>query len=168
MWFLLLQIFILMLLAAALGAALMWWWLNRRHESIAESRERLLAQVSRVENVATRDDLTTHAASLTALIKGQKPVDLQPVEQKLQTVQQAVSDIRIPETDLSPVQRRIDALEARLAAFSLEPVMTRVADVGQAVAQVQPAMAARIERLEAALRDIRIPSRARPVSRRSI
>ena len=57
MWFLLLQIFILMLLAAALGAALMWWWLSRKHESIADSRERLLAQTNRIEGLVTRDDM---------------------------------------------------------------------------------------------------------------
>lgn len=150
MWFLLLQIFILMLLAAALGAALMWWWLSRRHESLAVSQERLLDKVSKVEGIATRDDLSKHATSLLAAINGQKPVDLQPVESRLETVQQAVSGIRLPETDLSPVQDRIDALEARLAAFSLDPVMMRVADVGAAVAQVQPAM-------EAALRDMKSP-----------
>ena len=57
MWFLLLQIFILMLLAAALGAALMWWWLSRKHEAIAASRERLLAQTNRIDGLATRDDV---------------------------------------------------------------------------------------------------------------
>ena len=44
----------------------------------------------------------------------QKPVDLKPVEQ-------AISAIRIPEPDMSPVQRRIDAMETRLASFSLDP-----------------------------------------------
>ncbi len=153
MWFLLLQIFILMLLAAALGAALMWWWLNRKHESIADSRERLLAQASRMENVATREDV----AGITAMLKGQKPVDLSPVELNLSSMRTAISDIRIPETDLSPVQRRLDAMEARLAAFSLEPVMTRVAHVGEAVSQVQPALVDRLARLETMLRELKIP-----------
>ncbi len=139
MWFLLLQIFILMLLAAALGAALMWWWLSAKHESIAVSRERLLAQASRMEKVATRDDI----AAITAAMAAQKQVDLKPVEQ-------AISAIRIPEPDMSPVQRRIDAMEARLASFSLDPVM-------RAVSQVEPAMADRLARLEAMLRDLKIP-----------
>lgn len=139
MWFLLLQIFILMLLAAALGAALMWWWLSRKHESVADSRERLLAQANRVESMATRDDI----AGVTAAIAGQKPVDLKPLEQ-------AISAIRIPETDLSPVQRRIDAMEARLASLSLEPVM-------HAVSQVQPALSDRLTRLETMLSEFKIP-----------
>lgn len=146
MWFLLLQIFILMLLAAALGAALMWWWLSRKHESVAESRERLLAQANRIETMATRDDI----AKVTAAIAGQKPVDLKPVEQ-------AISAIRMPDLDLSPVQRRIDAMEARLAAFSLEPVITRVTHVGEQVSQVQPALVDRLARLETMLRDLKIP-----------
>ncbi len=146
MWFLLLQIFILMLLAAALGAALMWWWLSRKHESVADSRERLLAQANRIENMATRDDI----AGVRAAIAGQKPVDMTPVEQ-------AISAIRMPELDLSPVQRRIDAMETRLAAFSLEPVITRVAHVGEQVSQVQPALADRLARLETMLRELKLP-----------
>ena len=43
-----------------------------------------------------------------------------------------------------------DAMEARLAAFSLDPVM-------RAVSQVEPAMADRLARLEAMLRDLKIP-----------
>jgi len=139
MWFLLLQIFILMLLAAALGGALMWWWLSRKHESVADSRERLLAQANRIETMATRDDVS----KVIAAISGQKPVDLGPVEQ-------AISAIRIPETDLSPVQRRIDAMETRLAALSLDPVM-------RAVSQVQPALSDRLAQLETMLRELKIP-----------
>ena len=139
MWFLLLQIFILLLLAAALGAALMWWWLSRKHEFVADSRERLLAQANRIETMATRDDVS----KVIAAISGQKSVDLAPVEQ-------AISAIRIPETDLSPVQRRIDAMETRLAALSLDPVM-------HAVSQVQPALSDRLARLETMLRELKIP-----------
>lgn len=149
MWFLLLQIFILMLLAAALGAALMWWWLSRKHESIADSRERLLAQTNRIEGLVTRDDMAKQAASILAVINNQKPVDLQPVEQGLSTVKQAVADIRIPQTDLTPLHDRLQALEAKLAA-SLAPVMS-------AVAQVQPAMDQRLGALETSLSNIKVP-----------
>ncbi len=161
MWFLLLQIFILMLLAAALGAALMWWWLNRRYESIAQSRESLLAQTSRLEGLATREDVSKQATAILSAISGQKPVDLQPVEQKIAGVQQAVSGIRLPETDLSPVNQRLEALEARLAAFSLDPVMTRVAHVGLAVEKIVPTDLAPVEQrlasLESALSKIKVP-----------
>lgn len=150
MWFLLLQIFILMLLAAALGAALMWWWLSRRYETMEMSRERLLEQTNRLGNLATRDDVVKQVDVMLAALKGQKPVDLEPVEQKVETVRQAVADIRLPETDFSPVNDRIAALERRLAAFSLDPVLTRV-DTGNA------AVDQRLARLEAGLRDIRIP-----------
>lgn len=133
MWFLLLQIFILMLLAAALGGALMWWWLSRKHEAIADSRERLLAQTNRIDSLVTRDDMAKQAASILNLINGQK-VDLQPVEQGISRVNQAVADIRIPQTDLAPVHDRIRALEAKLA------------DVGASVA-----------RMETAQRDLKMP-----------
>jgi predicted flap endonuclease-1-like 5' DNA nuclease len=151
MWFLLLQIFILMLLAAALGAALMWWWLSRRHASIVESRERLLAQANRFDSLATRDDVAKQGASVLAALAGQKPVDLAPLDDTLQSIRRVVADIRMPETDLSPVQDRIDAVEARLAAFSLDPVLASVSDVGSAVSQVRPALEERLGRLEAAL-----------------
>lgn len=154
MWFLLLQIFIMMLLAAALGAAFMWWWLSRKHEAIADSRERLLEQASRVQNIATRDDIAAHVARLNEAINGHK-VDLSPVERDLGSVREAVSSI--PRTDLTPVQQRIDAMEARLAAFSLDPVMARVAHVGEAVNQVQPALAERLARLETSLANLKLP-----------
>lgn len=155
MWFLLLQIFILMLLAAALGAVLMWWWLNRRFESLAQSRERLLEQASHVANLATRDDVATQAATVLAALAGQKPVDLAPIDATLQGIRHSVADIRLPETDLTPVQQRIDALEAHLAAFSLDPVLARVSDVDAAVSQVRPALDERLSRLEAGLEKLK-------------
>lgn len=161
MWFLLLQIFIMMLLAAALGAALMWWWLSRRYESIAQSRERLLAQASHVETLATRDDVARQAQSVLTALASQKPVDLAPIDDSLQGIRRVVSDIKLPETDLTPVQQRIDALEARLAAFSLDPVIARVSDVGAAVSQIRPTDTSRLEerlsQLEASLREIKLP-----------
>ncbi len=142
MWFLLLQIFILMLLAAVLGAALMWWWLSRKHESIADSRERLLAQTNRIEGLVTRDDMAKQSASILAAFNTQKPVDLQPVEQGISHVKQAVAD-------LTPLHDRLRALEAKLAV-SLDPVMT-------AVSQVQPAMDKRLGALETSLSNIKLP-----------
>lgn len=155
MWFLLLQISILMLLATALGAALMWWWLSRRHESLAQSRERLLAQASRLDNLATAEDVTTHATAILAAVSGQKPVDLDPVRQDIAMVRRAVADLRLPETDLSPIGQRIDALEARLAVVSLDPVIARVGQVGAAIEQMKPAIEERLSRLEAAMRELR-------------
>jgi predicted flap endonuclease-1-like 5' DNA nuclease len=155
MWFLLLQIFTFMLLAAALGAALMWWWLSRRFESLAQSRERLLEQAGHVANLATRDDVATQAATVLAALAGQKHVDLAPIDDALQAIRRSVADIRLPETDLTPVQLRIDALEAHLAAFSLDPVLSRVSDVDAAVSQVSPVLDARLGRLEAALEKLK-------------
>ena len=155
MWSLLLQIFILMLLAAALGAALMWWWLNAGYESLAQSRERLLEQAHHVAKLATRDDVATQGATVLAALAGQKPVDLAPIDDTLQGIRRTVADIRMPETDLAPVQLRIDALEARLASFSLDPVLARVSDVDAALSQVGPALEERLVRLEATLENLK-------------
>lgn len=165
MWFLLLQIFVLMLLAAALGAALMWWWLNRRRADHAESRERLAAQASRFDQLATREDVEKELAALSALIRNEKPVavDLQPIEERLMRVQSAVGDIRLPETDLGPLHQRLNQMEAKLSslAVNLDPVMARVSDVGAAVAQIRPTdirpIDERLSRIEGIVRDFKAP-----------
>lgn len=165
MWFLLLQIFALMALAAIAGAALMWWWLNRRHADAAESRERLAAQASRFDLLASRDDLEKEVAALGQLIRNEKPaaVDLQPIEERLVRVQSAVGDIRIPETDLGPLHQRLNALEVKLAALptNLDPVITRVGEVGAAVAQIRPTdirpLDERLMRVEGMLREFKVP-----------
>lgn len=161
MWFLLLQIFILMLLAAALGAALAWWWLSRRHEDLAASRERLVLQASRIDGLAMREDIEKEIAGVSKMIDARKPVDLQPVEERLQRLQSAISDIRMPEVDLAPLSARLQQLEARVAAITLDPVMSRVSDVGDAVARIQPTdirpIDERLSRLEGALREFKPP-----------
>ena len=160
MWFLLLQMFILMLLAAALGAALAWWWLSRRHEDLAASRERLVMQTSRIDGLATRDDLEKELAAVAKLLEGQKPLDLQPMDERLQRLQSAISNIRLPDIDLTPVQARLEQIERKLAAFTLDPVISRVAGVGEAVARIQPTdvrpLDERLSRLEGALRELKL------------
>lgn len=144
MWFLLLQIAALILLAAGFGAWLMWWWLNRRFETIARSREMLVTQVSRIDGLVTREDLEKEAALLAAALSAQKPVDLQPMEERLQRLQSSLGDV-----------------ERKVAGFTLEPVIAKVSDVGVAVAGIRPTDTApveeRIAKLEAAVRDIRMP-----------
>ncbi len=168
MWFLLLQIFILMLLAAALGAALAWWWLSRRHEDLAASRERLVMQARRIDGLATRDEIEKEFASVAKLISGQKAVDLRPLEEQLMRVQSAVSNIRVPQVDLGPVHRGLEQLDRRLGTFSLDPVISRVAEVGSRMTNVGDAVTRmqmtelrpldeRLSRLEAALRELKLP-----------
>lgn len=140
MWFLMLQISALILLAAGFGAWLMWWWLNRRFETIARSRELLVSQTSRIDNLVTREDLEKEAALLGSALAAQKPVDLQPVEERIQRLQSSLGDI-----------------ERRLSAFTLDPVMSKVSDVGVAVAGIRAPVEDRLARIEAALREFRIP-----------
>lgn len=149
MWFLLLQITALILLAAGFGAWLMWWWLNRRYETIARSREMLVSQVSRVEELATRQDLVKGAATIAEAVNAQKPVDLQPVEERLLRLQSTLGDVertlgalRIPEPDFAPVNQRLLAMEERIGGI-------RPADLSP--------VEQRIERLEDALRGMRMP-----------
>lgn len=149
MWFLLLEIAALILLAAGFGAWLMWWWLNRRYETIARSREMLVSQVSHVEGLATRDDLAKQSTALAAVMSGQKPVDLQPVEDRLLRLQSTLGDVErklgalhIPEPDFAPLHQRLHAMDERIAGI-------RPADMAP--------IEQRIGRIEEALRGMRMP-----------
>ncbi len=172
MWFLLLQIFILMLLAAALGAALAWWWLSRKHEDLAASRERLVMQAGRIDGLATRDDLEKELAAVSKLVSSQKPVDLQPIEERLLRLQSAINESKPAPVDLSPAVNRIGALDERLsrmeralaeakpAEVDLGPVHSGIASLGIAVepvsgriGQLEEKLAEMVARLEGARRN---------------
>jgi predicted flap endonuclease-1-like 5' DNA nuclease len=172
MWFLLLQIAALILLAAGFGAWLMWWWMNQRFEAVARSRELLVSQTSRIDGLVTREDLEKEAALLAAAVNNQKPVDLQPVEDRLLRLQSSLGDVertlgalRIPEPDLDPVHHRLQALEERIAAIrmpevDLGPVHSGLASLGLSINAMEPAtrgispLADRIGGLETRLADI--------------
>jgi len=169
MWFLLLQIFLLMLLSAACGAALAWWWLSRRHEDLAASRERLVMQAATLDGLATREDLAKEVATVQKLLAEQKPVNLLPMEERMARVQSAVSGIRVPEVNLAPLNARLEQMERRLSTISIDLVMQRVSDVVTRVNGVNEAVGRipatdlrpiddRLARLEAALRDLKLPN----------
>jgi predicted flap endonuclease-1-like 5' DNA nuclease len=172
MWFLLLQIAALILLAAGFGAWLMWWWMNQRFDAVARSRELLVSQTSRIDGLVTRDDLEKEAALLAAAVNNQKPVDLQPVEERLLRLQSSLGDVErtlgalhIPEPDLDPVHQRLRALEERIAAIrmpevDLGPVHSGIASLGLSINAMEPAtrgispMADRLGLLESRLSDL--------------
>ncbi|MEZ6030245.1 MAG: hypothetical protein R3C46_10900 [Hyphomonadaceae bacterium] len=179
MWFLLLQILALVLLAAGFGAWLMWWWLNRRFETIARSRELLVSQTSRIDNLVTRDDLEKEAALLAATVNNQRPVDLQPMEERLTGLRSSLADVermlanlRIPEPDLGPIQQRLQALEVRVSQVDetvrairmpevdLGPVHSGIASLGLSINAMEPVsrglepLAERLAALETRLGDL--------------
>ncbi len=61
--------------------------------------------------------LNTELGSLSSSFAAMSFPDLDPVEQRLSSVERAVASISVPETDLSPLHTRIEQLEQRL----LEP-----------------------------------------------
>ena len=172
MWFLLLQIAALILLAAGFGAWLMWWWMNQRFDAVARSRELLVSQTSRIDGLVTRDDLEKEAALIAAAVNNQKPVDLQPVEERLLRLQSSLGDVErtlgalhIPEPDFDPVHQRLRAMEERIAAIRLPevdlgPVHSGIASLGLSINAMEPAtrgispMADRLGLLESRLSDL--------------
>lgn len=84
---LLLQIFLSLLAAAALGAGLAWFWLKRRYEDVTERFERLEKDAAERPEPLSRSEFE---AGLGARFSG----------------------LRFPETDLVPVFRRLDEIEA--------------------------------------------------------
>jgi predicted flap endonuclease-1-like 5' DNA nuclease len=107
------------------------------------------------------------------------PVDLAPVQSRLDAIEQRIGSIKIPAapapTDLSPLSQRLEALEKRVAGISipqpkdvdLNPAMLRLTAIDTAVRAIRVPDApsavdlaptqARLERLEQAVRGIVIP-----------
>ncbi len=170
MWFLMLQIAALILLAAGFGAWLMWWWLNHRFETIARSRELLVSQTSRIDNLVTREDLEKEAGLLGSALAAQKPVDLQPLEERIQRLQSSLGEVErtiaaIRPTDVSPVEQRLARVEAalgeiRIPEVDLGPVHSGLASLGLTVNALEPVsravepIAARLAALESRLSDM--------------
>lgn len=131
----------MLLSAAGLGAAFAWWWHRRHYEDVTVDHSRWVANWDQwrqrfetqlaarpaVDLAPLQERLTELAARIDA-IRIPEPVatDLSPVTQQLAGVSAAVAAIRIPAptpaTDLSPVQARLDALEAALKGLPAPPV----------------------------------------------
>jgi predicted flap endonuclease-1-like 5' DNA nuclease len=124
MWFLLLQIFLLMVLAAAFGGALAWWWMKRRYEDVTDSHEQLVARVSDMAPLATRADLERGVAVLSSSVEAIQPTDIAPLEDRLARFELAMDD-------------RLTPIERRLTSFSLDPVVTHVADLSSRISSMR-------------------------------
>ena len=141
MSFLLFQIFFLLLLAALLGALLTWWLLSRNQEVVTETEEHLLRQLNtdREEEARARERLGSEIASIKRSLTG------------------------VGQTDLSPIDRRLRALEERLGRVDqivtnfrvpepdLRPLYERLGGVERAVTGIavpEPDMRPLVERLQ--------------------
>ncbi len=122
MWFLILQILVLMLLAALLGAALAYWWLRRNYEDVTETHDHLMEEVRQ------------RLASLGPVDGGQ--LDLAPTESRLGAIERALSGLRLPEPDLSPLNQRLDMLVSQVRTSDpggAQRVETRIERIEQAI-----------------------------------
>jgi predicted flap endonuclease-1-like 5' DNA nuclease len=117
MWFLLTQIFPLLLLAAILGAVLTYWWLRNRQEDITESYERITERLEALgarPEPAAREDYEAGMALISSAVRSLRMPDMDPVNQRLSAVEGAISGIVVPETDLAPLQNKLDGVDTRL------------------------------------------------------
>jgi len=141
MWFLLTQIFPLLLLAAVLGAVLAYWWLKNRHEDVTESYERLsekLEALSARPEPAAREDYEAGMALISSAVRSLRMPDMEPVTQRLSSVESAISGFTMPETDLSPVQGKLDAVETSLSGLDerLSRLDGRLSDLDSSLSAV--------------------------------
>ena len=176
MLFLIAKIVFLSLAAALFGAWLMYWWMSNRQEDVTESYSELKSHadgvLKRAEDLPTRTDLEDGVASLTSRIDNVQIPDLDPVRARLTSIEHAVSNITLPETDLSPVSERLQYLEAQISKPdpNFEHLHSRVTGleeslnyISNAVAQInlpEPDLSpvnARLDNLEHAVIGIQIP-----------
>ncbi len=117
MSFLIIQIFLLMLLAAVFGAWLAYWWMNNRYEDVTESHETLLGSIQGLKDAppaVTAEDLDMRFAGLSSAVDGIRLPDLNPLEARMASLEQMVSNIHVPEPDLAPVNERLQFIETHL------------------------------------------------------
>ncbi|MBU2606100.1 MAG: hypothetical protein KKC43_09445 [Alphaproteobacteria bacterium] len=173
MWFLLTQIFPLLLLAAVLGAVLAYWWLKNRQEDVTESYERLsekLEALSARPEPAAREDYEAGMALISSAVRSLRMPDMEPVTQRLSSVEGAISGFTVPETDLSPVQGKLDAVEASLSGLDdrLSRLDGRLSDLDSTLSSVAGAVTglnntdlspleARFGKIEESLAAIKVP-----------
>ncbi|WP_340691414.1 hypothetical protein [Hyphomonas sp.] len=141
MWFLLTQIFPLLLLAAVLGAVLAYWWLKNRQEDVTESYERIsekMEALSARPEPAAREDYEAGMALISSAVRSLRMPDMEPVTQRLSSVESAISSFTVPETDLSPVQGKLDAVETSLSGLDerLSRLDGRLSDLDSSLSAV--------------------------------
>ena len=162
MWFLLFQILLLLFLAALLGAALMYWWMSSRYEDVTEIHDELMAQIgggALHADAATREDLDHGVASLTSRVDNIRMPDLAPVMTHLANIERRIDNIRIPEVDITPIARRLEALDIFHDRFArLDNAVTAMSShVGQLYNADLSPVEERIGLLEAELRALELP-----------
>ena len=105
MSFLILEIFGLMLLAALLGAWLAYWWVTRRYEDVTSSFESL---------TSAGGTSTDHLVSKLDFEAGMAKMTLAPMEQRMNNIEELITNFRVPETDLTSLEERMMSVESLL------------------------------------------------------
>lgn len=106
MTILLFKIFVLLLVAAVLGALLGYWWCRRYYEDVTSEYNRL-----EKEREQWRSSLESW-------------MDLTPLNERIDALERAVKDIKIPPAttiDLEPIQTQLAAMEKYMAAPPAAP-----------------------------------------------
>ena len=173
MWFLLVQIFILLLLAAVLGGLIVYWWVKNRYEDVTESHSSLVEQLGLLrsnDDAITPDFLRDEMQRQLQEIKDQQLLDTEQAMSRLKSVETAISQIHIPDPDLSPVNANLTDLKnsmAKVTNTNLAPVEKRMDDIYSKVGFLSTAieknapsltpLETRLARLESSVHAIRIP-----------
>jgi len=117
MFWLILQILFFLLVSAGIGAALAWWWFHRRYEDITERYSVLMRNQSNMPSTVSKSDLD---ASLTAGLQSLNLPNLSPLEDRVAGLERSISSLSFPDPDLSPLQSRLEMIEAHLTGTNPE------------------------------------------------
>jgi hypothetical protein len=119
MGFLLAKILFLLIVAAAAGALLAWWWFRRHYEDVTFEYSR------------SREEWDRWRRSFEERLAARPEVDLRPLREQLDALEQAVRAIEIPQprpADLTPV---LSALAALRPAAPRAPAARASLDLAQ-------------------------------------
>jgi len=152
MGFLLAKILFLLVLAATGGALFAWWWFRRHYQDVT------------LDYARSRDEWASWRESFEERLATRPAVDLQPITQRLASLEAAVDGLEILErVDLAPVQARLEGIERRIGEIrlpepppppDLAPTEKRLMAIEHALFPVQT----RLDELESAIRDFRMPA----------
>ncbi len=105
-----------------------------------------LGEDQRGTQKAEFDSLSAGIASLSSAVSGIREPDLQPLQQRLFSIEQALADLRSRESMTAPLEQKLAGVENLVLALrgdvgrfaGLEPVERRLASLQEAVADMPP------------------------------
>ena len=146
MGFLLIKILFLLSLAAASGGFIAYWWSRRHYQDVT------------LEYAHSRADWDSWRRGFEERLAARPAVDLEPVAQQVAAVHAAVGDIPTPEpVNLAPLEARLETLSQRISEIRL-PAAPELVAAAQRLTAIEHALfplQSRLDELTSAVRALR-------------